>query len=114
MKFKDILSLFLIVLIIGIPLGFLNILSIMFIMTLLALIWLSYKEDKVNQVISILKQHKKINNYYPNSLEEINVKNSEYNYFTDSLRNEFTISYIQNGWHVREYSSQEDKWKTRD
>lgn len=48
----------------------------------------------------------------PKYLEEYKFKNFEYS--INKTTNQFTLTYSLDGWHINEYSSKTNEWKTRD
>ncbi len=74
-------------------------------------IW-NEKKVAAEYAIEKIERFKKEYGHYPGAINEIEseIELSELNYWTDSLRQEYVVSYDVDGWHTERYNSVEMKW----
>ncbi len=68
------------------------------------------KARKVEEIVLELNNYKKLNRVYPSDLHEIGYNSNNLRYSIDSLKKEFKLRYVLDGWHFREYSSETNEW----
>jgi uncharacterized membrane protein YfhO len=74
----------------------------------------SIDSETAEDIIIKLDEYKNVNGNYPANLNEIGIEKTTYSYGVDSLQEDFSISYIVDGWHYSEYSSKTKEWITTD
>ena len=85
----------------------------------------AYNQHNADLVAKKIIEHKTEFEKYPSSLTELKndtelpkylaeFKFKDFEYSVNKTTNEFTLTYSLDGWHINEYDSKTNEWKSRD
>ncbi|MFD2892585.1 hypothetical protein ACFS5J_11240 [Flavobacterium chuncheonense] len=84
-----------------------------------------YNQHNADLVAEKIIEYKSNFDKYPNSLNELKNKTElpkyldeykfrDFEYSNNNTTNEFTLTYSLDGWHINEFDSKTNEWKSRD
>jgi len=75
---------------------------------------ITQKEKLAEQVLMDLDTYKSLHSLYPETLKEANISAPGFQYVPDGVGLYFSLQYSPDGWHIRTYSSFEQRWEVSD
>jgi len=73
------------------------------------------KQKIAEELIPKLEKYRQQNSVYPTSLNDLGIDNNDmFSYWTDSIRQTYSIRFIRDGWHFSQYDSKTKEWTSGD